>query len=220
MRPFVANSRALFKAFPWLAMLLALTAAGASGCASFRTEWGKPIAAERSSFTEGRTPVAMVLQVLGPPAKAAALPDGYVFLYEHAVLNEFQFGLSVNYGLLRYLKFIRARDRIERDELLLTFDQQGVLRGVGRFHSKEKLSGGYAGQLIFSAVSLTDPALRELQSAQLWWGRSCLEPLPVTLNSGQSLQSGEHGLQLNLAPKYAGQESLEMARPIKASKAR
>lgn len=218
MRPFLLDSRFLRKRSAWPAVLLAIAAAGLCGCSSFRTEWGKPIATEHPALTEGRARVGDVLRELGPPAKASALPGGFAFLYEHTVIREFQFGLSFDYSILRFLKFVHAQNRIERDNLLLLFDDDGVLRSLGRDHWRQKLSGGDAAQFVFSAISLTDPALRRQRSDQLRWGRSCLEPLPVALNAGQSLRSGEHGLQLSLPPKYAGQQSLEMAKPVKPKK--
>lgn len=218
MRPFIFNSRLPHKASARAAVLLAAAAVGLSGCSSFRTEWGRPIGAEHPSFAEGSTPVAAVLQELGPPSKVSALPGGYVFLYEHSVLTEFQFGFSIDFSLLRLIKFVRAWDWIERENLLLTFDDAGVLCGMDGDHWRERLSGGGAAQLVFGAVSLADPALRRQRAGQHRWGRSCLDPPRVTLNAGQSLQSGEHGLQLNLAPKYAGQQSLEMEKPVKPRK--
>lgn len=218
MRPFLLSNRQPREAPGLPAVLLAMVAAGLCGCASFRTEWGKPIDAEHPSFSEGSTPVATVLHELGPPAKVSALPGSFVFLYEHSVLTEFQFGFSADCSLLRFVKFVRAWDWIERENLLLTFNDAGVLCGVDGDHWRERLSGGGAAQIVFAAVSLTDPALRRQRAGQHRWGRSCLDPPRVTLNAGQSLQSGEYGLQLNLAPKYAGQQSLEMEKPVKPRK--
>lgn len=218
MKPFLLNSRLLGRRFGRSAVLLAIATGGLCGCSSFRTEWGKPLATEHAALAEDHARVAEVLRELGPPAKVSALPDGSVFLYEHTVISEFQFGLSIDYSLLRYIKFLRAWNWIERENLVLMFDDEGVLRSLGYDHRRQRLSGGGAVQLIFSAISLTDPALRRQQTEQLRWGRSCLEPLPVALNVGQSLRSGEHGLQLSFPPKYAGQQSLEMAKPVKPRK--
>jgi hypothetical protein len=184
------------------------------GCSSFRTEWGRPIGGRPDDFVEGKTRIATVIQELGPPFQVSALPGGCVFLYEHSVIGEFQIGISVDYSFFRYLKFVSARNHLDQDVLVLTFDDHGVLLGRGGKEWRESLGGGGAAQLLFASISLTDPALRLQRSDQLRWGRYDLQPLPVLLNADESLRTGEQGLQQRFVPKFAGQQTLEMAKPM------
>jgi len=202
------------------AALLALLVAAMllTGCSSFRTEWGQRLPQEPHGFTEGSTRVEKVIHELGPPAQVSALPGGFVFLYEHSIVNEFQFGISLDAPLLKYLKFVHAWNNLDQEVLLLVFDDEGVLRGVDPEEWREKLGGGSAAQFIFTVMSLTDDSSLRFHPPQQDWGRLALQPLPALLNSEQSLRSGQHGLQIRLAPSYAGQQTLEMARPQKKSK--
>lgn len=185
------------------------------GCSSFRTDWGPPIGGQADTFTEGTTRMQTVIHEMGPPTQISALPQGCVFLYEHSVIGEFQFGLSVDYSLLRYLKFVRAWNHLDQSVVVLTFDDRGVLVGKGHKKWREQLGGGGAAQLLFASISLTDLSLRRQRSDLLRWGRSDLQALPIMLNSAQSLRTGENGVhQQHVAPKFAGQHTLEMAKPM------
>ncbi|MGZ5545128.1 MAG: hypothetical protein ACXWIU_10675, partial [Limisphaerales bacterium] len=84
------------------------------GCSSFRTEMGRPLPTQRDSFTEGKTRVGTVIHDLGPPNRASQLPDGFVFLYEYTCVKEFQLGLSVPVGFLRYFKFVHAWNNLDQ----------------------------------------------------------------------------------------------------------
>lgn len=194
-------------------LILGAAACMLAGCSSFRTVWGRPLAADVGQFSEGSTRVETVIDTLGPPAQISALPDGFAFLYEHSIVSEFQLGISVNAPLLKWIKFVRASNRLDQDILLMLFDDQGVLQSMDPEAWKEKLGGGGAAQFLFSAISLTDDsALRQL-SPQHEWGQYALLRLPVLLNSQQSLRTGQHGLQQRLAPLFAGQATLEMPQP-------
>jgi hypothetical protein len=191
-----------------LAAALLLTA-----CSSFRTEMGRPLPARLDEFAEGRTRVETVVRELGPPNQASRLPRGFAFLYEYSVISEFQFGISVDFSFLRWLKFVKAWNYLNQQSLILTFDDQGVLRSAGSAAWKEGLGGGGAAQLVFAVISLSDVS-SILQPADAHsWGKLLLQPLPVALNSAQNLRSGEHGVQQRIAPDYAGQHTLEMTKP-------
>lgn len=45
---------------------------------------------------------------------------------------------------------------------------------------------------------------------QFAWGRQALEPLAATLNVGQSVSSGTHGIEMRGTPDSVGQRTLEM----------
>jgi len=184
-----------------------------TGCSSFRTELGRPVAAKTGGFAEGQTGVDAVVRDLGPPNAITRLPDGFAFLYEHSRMSEFQLGISANLPVIRWFKFVKAWNHLNQESLLLTFDNQGVLRSVGTRKWEESLGGGSAVQILFVAMSLSDVSDFLYPADAHVWGKSLLQPLPVTLNSAQSLRTGEHGLQLRSAPDYAGQHTLEMKVP-------
>jgi hypothetical protein len=174
---------------------------------------GQPLTGRPDEFTEGRTRVEAVVRELGPPNQASRLPDGFAFLYEYSRVSEFQFGISVDISFLRWIKFVKAWNSLNQQSLILTFDDQGVLRSAGLAAWQEGLGGGSAAQIVFAVISLSDVS-DILQPADAHsWGKLLLQPLPVALNSAQSLRVGEHGLQQRIAPDYAGQHTLEMTNP-------
>lgn len=191
-----------------------------TGCSSFRTEWGAPMKAESHDFVEGSTPVETVIRELGPPSQVSALPDGFAFLYEHTIVKEYQVGINLNESIIKYFKFVHAWNDLDQQLSLLVFDNDGVLRSVDSEEWQEKLGGGSAVQFLFAVMSLTDDSAFRGGSPQHEWGRLKLQPPPVLVNSEQSLRSGEHGLQLRLAPAYAGQHTLEMTKPNEKKKKR
>lgn len=194
----------------WLALaaMLFLT-----GCSSFRTEMGRPLAPEKSKLAEGKTQVEDVVSELGPPNLASRLPDGFAFLYEYSRISEFQLGLSLNLPVVRWFKFLKAWNNIQQESLLLTFDERGVLRSAGSGSWKEGLGGGTGVQILFQVMSFSDVSEFLRPREPLGWGDRLLQPLPVALNNDQSLRTGEHGLQQRIAPDYAGQHTLEMTKP-------
>ena len=204
----------------WPVTLLLLLPVLVAGCSHFRTELGKPLVADTAAFVAGETSVQTVMRALGPPNQVCALPEGFACLYEHSEIGEFQLGVSVNVPVLRLLKFIRAWNYVDQDILLMTFDDQGRLRGLGADHWNADLGGGTAVQLIVSIISLTDASAFRRPADAHSWGAASLQALPKTLNAEQSLRSGAHGLQLRTAPSYTGQQTLEMAPPkeLKAKK--
>jgi hypothetical protein len=196
-----------------------MAAAMLCGCSSFHTEWGSAVRSHPAPLVAGTTRIETVTRELGPPAQITALPQGCAFLYEHSVIGEFQFGLSVDFPVLRWFKAIRAWNHLDQDVVVLTFDDAGVLRGQGDKDWREQLGGGGAAQLLFASISLTDPALRRQKSDQHRWGRYLLQPLPVVLNEDENLRTGEHGLQQQrVAPKFVGQQTLEMTKPMPKKK--
>lgn len=188
-----------------------------TGCSSFRTEWGAPLPQNARQFENGEATVQEVIHELGPPATVTSLPGGFAFLYEHSRVREFQLGLSFNAPILKWIKFVRASNRLDQDILLMVFDDAGVLRSMDSEEWKETLGGGGAAQFLFNTMSLTDDSALRQRSPQHVWGSDDLQRLPVLLNSGQSLRSGQHGLQQRLVPILAGQSSLEMpeSKPLK-----
>ncbi|MGZ4964827.1 MAG: hypothetical protein ACXWJB_14960 [Limisphaerales bacterium] len=125
-------------------------------------------------------------------------------------MKEFQLGLSVPVGFLRYFKFVHAWNNLDQQAAMLIFDDYGVLRSIGEKKWKEKLGGGNAVQVLVTVMSLSDVANILLPADAHSWGEALLEPPPIGLNRNQSLRYGEHGLHQRLSPEYVGQHSLEM----------
>jgi hypothetical protein len=219
---FSPSARWDFLRIPVLPPLLLAGLILLAGCSSFKREWGRSLPVPPGELVQGQTRVESVVQKLGPPTQLSALPDGCAFLYEHSKTGEFQFGLSLDPGpmvnapeALNWFKFVLARNHLDQEVVLLTFDQEGVLRGIGTNKWSESLGGGTAIQFLFAVMSLSDvPALRRPADAHRW-GRTMLQRPPVTLNVAQSLRTGVHGLQQRLGPAYAGQSTLEMDPPKK-----
>jgi len=184
-----------------------------SGCSSFRTEMGRPVILKTNEFAEGFTRVDTVVHELGPPHQVSRLSDGFAFLYEYSAISEFQLGFSANLPVVRWLKFVKAWNHLDQDSLILTFDDQGVLRSAGSDGWKESLGGGSAVQILFVSISLSDVSKILRPADAHAWGKQLLQPVPVALNSASSLRTGEHGLQQRIAPDYAGQQTLEMTKP-------
>jgi hypothetical protein len=188
--------------------LLALT-----GCSSFKLETTKPRSLSSRDFEAGQATVAAVVHELGPPHQASALADGFVFLYDYSGISEFQLGLSVDRPPLTYFKFIKAWNHLNQDVRVMIFDEDGVLRSVNRAQWRESMGGGSAIQFLFTVVSLSDSSKFLHRADAHDWGQRLLQPLPVALNSANSLHNGENGLQQRMTIEYAGQQTLEMARP-------
>ena len=202
------ESRLVRDGFAMLVALLLLP-----GCSSFRTEMGRTFPAKQNEFSEGQTRVETVVKELGPPNQVSGLPDGFAFMYEHSVMGEFQFGFSVDFLFLRYIKFVKAWNRLNQECLLLTFDNQGILRSIGTGQWEESLGGGSAAQILFVVISLSDVSDFLSPADAHDWGQRLLLAPEITLNSSQSLRIGEHGLQQRIAPDYSGQHTLEMTQP-------
>jgi hypothetical protein len=194
--------------FPLLAAGLLLT-----GCSSLRTEMGQPLPMPPKAFTKGQTRADAVMRDLGPPNRVSRLPDGFAFLYEYSLMCEIQLGIRINVPVLQWFKFIKAWNHLEQENLLLTFDEHGVLRSIGAAKWDESLGGGGGVQFLFTVMTFSDIARFLRPGDAHEWGKMLLQPPPVALNSAQSLRSGEHGLQQRIAPDYVGQHTLEMIKP-------
>jgi hypothetical protein len=129
-------------------------------------------------------------------------------------MSEFQLGISVNASFLRWFKFVKAWNRLNQESLVLAFDNDGVLRASGLGRWDESLGGGSAMQILFAVISLSDVADILKPADAHSWSQNLLQPLPETLNSSQSLKTGEHGFELRIAPTYAGQHTLDMTQPM------
>jgi len=184
-----------------------------TGCSSFRTEVGRPLAQPAAPLVEGETRFETVMHELGPPHAVSSLPDGFVFLYEYSRVSEFQWGISLDFLRMPYFKLVKGDSHLSESAHVLAFNEEGILTAQGSGVWREKLGGGGALQFIISALSLTDTTAFRRQPDALLWGRGLCQRPPVSLNSHQDPRSGRNGLQQRIAPVFVGQATLEMTRP-------
>jgi hypothetical protein len=184
-----------------------------TGCSYFRNEMGQPLSTKSNSFREGQTRIDAVVHQLGPPNRASRMSDGVAFLYEYSRMTEFQLGIGLNVPVIRWFKFLKAWNNIEQQNLLLTFDNQGVLRSAGSDNWQESLGGGTGVQFLFVVMSFSDMSKFLRPADALGWGEMLLQAPPIALNSAQNLRSGQNGLQQRITPDFAGQHTLEMTEP-------
>jgi hypothetical protein len=192
-----------------VAMLFLIVLSG-TACTTIGKQIGEPIAVDRVQLLEGSTSVFQVVDTLGPPHHISALPGGSVMVYEYIDATERQFGLNLDFLGLDWFKMSFGRAKAKRQVLLLLFDDDGLLRAQDYRDWTEDLGNGFGFQLFFVAVPTVDTRHLNAKPEQLSWGRAALEPLPVTLNTGQSLMSGSNGMEMRGTPDSVGQRTLEM----------
>jgi len=139
----------------------------------------------------------------------SALPGGFVMLYEFIDAQERQLGINLDFIGINWFKIATGRGLADRQALLLVFDEIGVLRAKDYQSWTEPVGKGLALQFLIVAMPTVDTRHLWETSAQHLWGRGALEPLPVTLNTGQSIVTGSHGLEMRGTPRSAGQRTLE-----------
>lgn len=186
-----------------------------SGCTVLTRDIGSAVDPSGIRFAEGETHYRTVLHQLGPPAKVSSLAGGLAFLYEHVLTNEKQIGVSLkklDVAVIRWLKFSTARGRADRQDLLLVFDEKGILRNQRFKDYDESLGSGSSIQFKFAVETLVDSSFLEDSIGPNQWGTSLLRPLPQTLNVRQSLETGDCGLEQAGTPTSVGQHTLELRR--------
>ena len=199
----------------WLHRVLGVLLIGFAvmGCSRLETEYGRPIPEDMTWLEEGQSDLHTVVHTLGPPTKIGALPDGAAFLYEHLRTRELQIGISLAHKWLSYFKLVGASADLDHTSLLLVFDEDGRLRSTGRGERTVGLGGGSGIQVIYSVVSLVDTSDYGNFAPQNRWGRGLLEPLPMTLNAAQDMDTGQAGLEQTGTPSGAGQHTLHYGEP-------
>ncbi len=149
----------------------------------------------------GTTLYGDVLEALGPPAKIARVPGGFVFLYEHLEFTEHQLGMDFQLGL----ELSKARARGQLHFVLLSFDDEGRLRGATRAGRKVELGT----DLGLGHVLTVRPRIRVEgyagPSRHHDWGRGALAPFPASLGREVDLDSGADGLEQRNTPTGTGQ---------------
>lgn len=184
-----------------------------SGCTMLYTEVGRPISTESMALNAGTTHCEEVLDNLGPPCRISALQDGYAFIYEYLVFREMQFGLSgpAELSWLALLKLTLADVNLRHDTLMLHFGSDGYLISAAHTERWDDVGMGASVQPLLALKSVVDTSDYEDDSIDAAdWGASLLEPLPVTLNLAQNLNTGAAGLEQSGTAAKVGQHTLEM----------
>jgi hypothetical protein len=190
-----------------LLVFLSLTS---SGCTIIGSRYGEPIDVAHSRLEEGVTDVGQIVEWFGPPTHLSALPGGLVMVYEYLDITERQLGINLNVIGLDWFKVAFGRGSAMREGLVLVFDDAGSLRAKEFRRWTEDIGKGFGFQLFFAALPTVDKRHLTGPPEQFGWGRATLGTLPVTLNAGQSVDSGSHGIEMRGTPVSLGQRTLEM----------
>lgn len=190
--------------------LVLLASYATAGCSILSKRFGEPIPVADADLRERVTTVAQAVNALGPPIRMTALPGGMAMLYEYLDGRERQIGINLTFIGLDWFKFAFGRGAASRQALLLVFDEAGILMAQD-FHAwTEDMGSGFGMQLFVTVLPTVDTRHLWVAPEQHHWGQLALERLPVTLNAGQSVVSGTHGLEMRGSPSAVGQRSLEM----------
>ena len=199
----MARRPAALRAFAALAVVLTAT-----GCADLRFRRG-PFLELSEPFEPGATRTRDALERFGPPDKLSRAGTGFVFLYERFDARELQIGVT----LAEWFKLVVGRGTARRQALMLEFDADGRLVAHQLDDRKGRIGSGGSLQLLVTVAPLVDVSDLTARAPQHRWGAGLLRPLPQTLNRGQDLDAGRHGLERRATPRRAGQRTLEGATP-------
>jgi len=120
--------------------------------------------------------------------------------------------LGVINELLGWFKVSAGRGIADRQALLLTFDDKGILQDQRFKEYRENLGTAGAIQYFLAVAPLLDSSFLEDEIGPPEWGKTLLRPLPETLNVRQSLDTGDHGLEQEGTATTVGQHTLELRR--------
>ena len=194
-----------------VAPLPAMAALLVAGCASLEKQYGDPLSVARFDEIEARAHYSTVLQHLGPPTRLTALAQGMAFQYEYVRIDERQYGLLLPGEIGKWIKAVYGSAEATVDAMVFVFDGGGYLRSADSEVFTADAGGGFSMTLIFSIGSLTDTADYEASADSIvTWGRGLTEPLLLSLNRDQDLETGANGIALPGTPSAVGQHSLEL----------
>ncbi|KPK11615.1 MAG: hypothetical protein AMJ68_04905 [Acidithiobacillales bacterium SG8_45] len=194
----------------WPGFVLLFTLLGTlTGCASINKQLDSPVRPSGSTSDNKSTHYFAVLDELGPPASLTALPEGFAFQYEALKIHEQQFGISSDRPLLRWFKLAYGSATAMREVHVYVFNKNGYLQAQSTKRLKDNVGKGLSFQFIVKVTQIVDTSYLEKPSIQHTWGASLTRPLPIALNSAQSLDSGLHGLEQRGTPASVGQRTLE-----------
>ena len=205
----VRKTSRLFTAAGLTALLLL------NGCSLIHREIGRdyyPQAAELIQ-DEQEMDVTRVLDVLGPPQKVSALPQGYAFLYQFSTVEEQQIGISSERPVLRWFKFSLAEADAKIKTAVFRFNDHDQLVAASSAinHSDLGDEQSIMFSLAMSAIVDSDNLSYDHWSPNLW-GAGLLQPTAKTLNVQSSLDSGNIGFEQRGTPTDVGQRTLELHR--------
>lgn len=190
-----------------------------TGCSYVSSDIG-PSLPSAPAITTDKSTLDDVVTTVGVPSQVSSSAGGFVFLYEHNEVIEYQIGISLDFPVLRWLKFVYASSGLRHEAWLMTFDTNDVLRAWGKENWKKPLGTGAAAQILVTVSSLVDSTAVRRPASQHRWGEMWLNSLPEVLNTPQSPQDGRFGLEQRLAPTFVGQHALEMIQPLPPRKAK
>ena len=189
------------------------------GCSYLDAHIDRPLEWDDAHFVEGKTHLSAVLKRMGPPAKLTRSGSGVAFLYEYMRLQEGQIGLSIDdEGLgvsirwLQFIKFAYGKSWSDREALVLTFDENGVLTSEQYRGWDQAVGTGFTVQFVAQAGSVVDSTAVRRDEDPNRWGRRMLRPLAQGLNAPHSVDDGRYGLEQRGTPVGVGQRSLELRR--------
>lgn len=184
---------------------------GLSGCAALDSEFGEPLPLDEAASLDTGIHYSLILDRFGPPAKMSRTGQGMVFSYQYTSLSERQYGLILPGEIGKWFKAVYATGSVYTEVMQFVFDPNGRLYGAVADSRMLDGGGGFSATLIFSVGSLTDMEQyrRDAADAEIWGMGLTHYPLRV-LNSRQSLQTGDNGLELVGNPQSVGQETLEL----------
>ena len=184
---------------------------GLAGCARLEHDIGTPLDRAVLEHVAADAYYAEILEELGPPTKMSALPDGMVFVYEHASITERQYGLILPGEVGKWIEAVYASADADIETFVFVFDAEGRLSSADAEVWETDAGAGMSMTLLFSTGSFTDTEQYESSPARsLEWGRALTMPPLVSLNNRQSLETGQNGIQLTTSPEAVGQHALEL----------
>ncbi|MBI9111139.1 hypothetical protein [Maridesulfovibrio ferrireducens] len=181
-----------------------------SGCTIIKKEGLNSIAFDPAEYEQGKSSWNELLADLGPPDQIGEMGSGMVWLYENIDISEFQVGASLQYEWLSLIKLVHATADAKRVALLLTFDEDRVLKSGNLFEWEDDLGHDNAVQFFLVVTSLADADHLSREPQQLRWGKNLLAPLPEGLNAAWLPELNGKGIELRGTPLKAGQHTLEM----------
>ncbi len=183
------------------------------GCTSLTRRADTPIGDMAKAPMQGKH-YYEVLDSFGPPSQITATSEGFAFLYESFTVRDRQIGISPNTGnVLSLIRLSKGRVKLEREILMIAFDDSGNARAAGIYTGNEKIGGSFVIQPIFGVAPSMDTTYLNAPPVQQGWGRESLRRVPQTLNRDADLRTGRSGFQLIGTPTGAGQHSLETQNP-------
>ena len=180
------------------------------GCSRWTYSIGQNLSPEDQPRVEDQLQLGDVLARLGPPHRISALSNGYVLAYEYWHIVEDKVGISLSAAGADFLSIDWGSAHTQGEFLLLSFNRQHQLVDSSFEEWDRDAGGGQGIQPLMSVVSVVDVDDLTKAMPQHRWGGFALERMPVTLNAGSHLDSGQSGIEQRGTPTGVGQRSLEM----------